>query len=82
MIGQSNGNISKLEEILGLEKGILGNNPVRIDVDNPIGLRLPDGNELGANPLWIPGGRTKGGILEATVNQIQQGTYSVHYILK
>lgn len=39
-------------------------------------------NELGANSLWIPGGKTPGNILEATVDQIQQETYSVHYILK
>ena len=36
---------------------------------------MPDGNELGANNKWAPGGRTSGGINEATVNQIQVGTY-------
>ena len=36
---------------------------------------MPSGYELGANELWIPGGQTSGGILEATVDQIQPGTY-------
>ena len=52
----------KLEDLLGLDRGALGNNPVRIDVDNPTGLRMPDGNELRANNQWIPGGVTSGGV--------------------
>ncbi len=70
LIAQAAGNPRKLEELLGLDSGILGNSPVRLDINNPTGLRMPDGNEFGANTNWIPGGKTSGGILEATVDQI------------
>jgi hypothetical protein len=43
---------------------------------------MPDGNEFGANDKWIPGGKTSGGIFEATVDQIQPGTFTVNSILK
>jgi len=43
---------------------------------------MPSGNEFGANDKWIPGGKTSGGIFEATVDQIQLGTYSVNTIFK
>jgi hypothetical protein len=76
LIQQAGGDISKLEDLLGLNRGDLGPNPFRIDVNNPIGLRMPSGNEPGANEFWIPGGKTSGGIFEATVDQIQLGTYT------
>jgi hypothetical protein len=60
LVQQSGGNIQKLEKLLGLEQGTLGNNPFRIDIENPVGLRMPDGNESGANYFWIIGGRTSG----------------------
>jgi hypothetical protein len=81
LLQQSGGNIQKLEDLLGLERGTLGNNPVRVDIGNPIGLRMSDGNELGANNLWIPGGKTSGGLLEATINQVQPGEYVVGSIV-
>ncbi len=71
LIAQSGGNVHKLEDLLGLKRGDLGDSPFRIDVDNPSGLRMPSGKEPGATELWIPGGKTSGGILEATVDQIQ-----------
>jgi hypothetical protein len=82
LIQISNGNIQKLEELLGLEKGYLGSNPIRIDIKNPTGLRMPNGNELGANEKWLPGGKTLGGILEATVDQVQTNTYQISNIFK
>ena len=75
LIAQAGGNVNKLEDLLGLDRGTLGANPVRLDIENPSGLRMPSGNELGANEKWIPGGKTSGGTLEATVDQIQPGTY-------
>ncbi len=42
---------------------------------------MPNGNEFGANEKWIPGGKTSGGILEATVDQIQLGTYVTSPVL-
>ncbi|HET6991442.1 MAG TPA: hypothetical protein VFJ43_08970, partial [Bacteroidia bacterium] len=73
LILEANGSISSLENLLGLTPGELGNNPIRIDISSPSGLRMPNGNELGANNQWIPGGETSGGIPEATVDQIQPG---------
>ena len=75
LIKQANGDARKLEELLGLKEGDLGSSPFRIDVNKPSGLKMPSGNEVGANEHWIPGGRTSGGIFEATVNQIQLGSY-------
>jgi hypothetical protein len=76
LIQQAEGDISKLEDLLGLNRGDLGVNPQRIDVQTPPGLRMPDGNELGTNQQWLPGGKTSGGVNEATVNQIQPGSYT------
>jgi len=41
--------------MLGLSKGDLGDVPVRIDISNPTGLRMPSGNEAGANNFWLLG---------------------------
>lgn len=56
VIAQSGGDVSKLEEILGLNPGDLGTNPVRVDIPNPQNIRMPSGNEAGAWPgYWTPG---------------------------
>lgn len=77
LIARAGGNVAKLEELLGLPLGSLGNNPVRIDIENPTGLRLPSGNELGANSQWIPGGYTSGGLLETIIDPPVIGAYVV-----
>jgi hypothetical protein len=33
-------------------------------------IKVPSGNERGANAEWIPGGYTKGGLPEAAVPQV------------
>ncbi len=43
---------------------------------------MPSGNEFGANNNWMPGGKTSGGILEATVDRIQPGTYYFNIVFK
>ncbi|ROR31748.1 hypothetical protein EDD66_101366 [Mobilisporobacter senegalensis] len=68
IIQAANGDVSKLEQLLSLESGTLGDSPVRLDIAEPHGVRMPSGNELGANDQWIPGGSTGGGIPEATIN--------------
>ncbi len=80
LIKQAGGDVYKLEDLLGLDRGMLGSKPMRIDVDVPSGLRMSHGNEVGANNKWIPGGRTSKGILEATVDQIQQGTFITKFV--
>ena len=75
-VAKSGGNVSAMETLLSLEPGTLGTSPVRVDIPSPSGLRMPSGNELGANPQWIPGGLTQGGVPEATINPAAPGTYS------
>jgi hypothetical protein len=77
LITQSGGDVAKLEELLSLEPGTLGSNPVRVDIESPEGLRMPSGNEFGANSQWIPGGYTGGRITEATIDPAVPGTYTV-----
>jgi hypothetical protein len=76
LIEESAGSVRKLEELLGLDAGYLGNAAYRLDVTTPLNIRMSDGNELGANTFWIPGGLTSGGIMEATIDQIKEGTYT------
>ena len=63
-----------IESELGFPKDYLkkGGGLVRIDIEDTIGLdvRIPSGNETGANDLWIPGGYTSGGVPEAVTNTI------------
>ncbi len=69
--------------MLGLEEGSLGNSPVRIDIDSPEGIHIPNGNEAGSrwNTNWRPGGYTYPcGIPEAVANQIPEGSYTVNPI--
>ena len=74
VIQNSNGNINYIEEKLGFPKGYFkyGGGLVRIDIEDLSGLdlRLPSGNETGANSLWIPGGETSGGVPEAVLNTV------------
>lgn len=76
IIVQANGDIRILEQLLGFDPGYLGDDPVRIDIASPQGLRMPSGNEFGTNEFWLPGGYTSGGIPEAIIDQIQPGTYT------
>jgi len=78
LIKQADGDVRILEELLGFDSGYLGDRPVRIDISNPSGLRIPSGNELGSNEYWIPGGYTSGGIPEAIIDQPQLGDYAVN----
>ncbi len=80
LIQIADGDVSKLEQLLGFDKGSLGANPVRVDIDSPNGLRMPSGNELGANNLWKPGGYTSGGIKEAVIDPAHIGTYQINNV--
>lgn len=59
LIAEAGGDVAKLEKLLSLDPGTLGTNPVRLDIQNPSGLRMSSGNELGANSQWIPGGQDR-----------------------
>ncbi|GAB4587642.1 WXG100-like domain-containing protein [Nocardia sp. IFM 10818] len=65
------GDRAALEKALGLQDGFLQNNTlVRVDIPDPNahGLRIPSGNEAGANSQWIPGGRLPGDAREAIID--------------
>jgi len=71
LLKRSGGDYGKVETELGLEPGTLTNGNTVIAYIAPQdlqGLRVPDGNEIGANKNWIPGGYTSGGVPEATVD--------------
>lgn len=68
---RTGGDLQKIEEALGLTPGQLQDGDTMILYIAPehlMDLRMPDGNELGANDNWLPEGRTSGGVSEATVN--------------
>lgn len=75
LIKRSNGNVAKLERMLGLDVGYLGKSPVLIDIPSPSRVRIPTGNEFGASPLWRAGGQTSGGIPEAIIDPVRPGDY-------
>ena len=74
VIKKANGDISIIEKELGFPEGYFsdGGGLVRIDVEDISGLniRMPSGNETGANSLWLPGGYTSGGVPEAITDTI------------
>lgn len=71
ILRDSQGDTELIEESLGLPKGFLSdNNLVRVDIPDPekANIRLPSGNEAGANPQWIPGGKLPNGNSEAVID--------------
>lgn len=65
------GDLRAMENELGLPRGFLdSNNVVRIDIADPgdFNLRIPSGNEAGANEQWIPGGVLPNGSSEAVID--------------
>lgn len=72
------GDIGKLEQLLGFDLGYLGRSLVRVDIPNPVGYRIPSGNEFGTNNFWRPGGLTwPGGLPEAVIDPLPVGSYVV-----
>jgi hypothetical protein len=60
VLDYAKGDRGRLEDALGLQRGELGSAPlVLVTIPHPdkYNLRLPSGNEAGANQKWIPGGR-------------------------
>lgn len=78
VIQVSDGDPRKLEKLLSLEEGALGDMPVIIDVFEDYIVRIPTGKEKGANRHWVPGGYTMEGIPEAVVDSIKEGHYLVY----
>ena len=59
-----------MEQALGLPDGYLNDKVVRLDIPKTDGLdlRIPSGNEAGANEQWIPGGHLPTGVSEAVLD--------------
>ncbi|MEQ5840473.1 hypothetical protein N0A02_13660 [Paraburkholderia acidicola] len=71
LLASARGNSAALEEALGLPTDALSNNVLyRIDIPNPqeLNLRMPSGNEAGANSQWISGGYLPDGNVEAVID--------------
>ena len=78
LLAKAGGDIAKIEKALGIPPGAwAGETLVRIDVKAPKehNLRLPSGNEAGANELWIPGGKLPTGQAEAVVDNLIKGSF-------
>ncbi|MFC7431516.1 MULTISPECIES: hypothetical protein [unclassified Agrococcus] len=70
MLIETGGDQELMERALGLNPGDLDGDLVRVDVPNPFdhGIRMPSGNERGANEHWLPGGTLPGGISEGVID--------------
>lgn len=69
VINSSEGDMRFIEEKLGLDDGYLNSGNIGFaEIPSPKGVKIPSGNEPGANPQWMPGGYTSGGIPEAIVD--------------
>ena len=74
LIQETGGDPRKLEQALGLPEGTLdGDSLVRVDFEGDR-VKMPDGNEFGANSQWEPGGKTSGGVDEAVIDGIPPGS--------
>jgi hypothetical protein len=78
LISAANSDPQKLAASLGLPPSALKDaSPLRIDIQSPqnAGLRMPSGNEAGANSMWIPGGKLPDGSSEAVINASKVAPY-------
>ena len=80
---RSHGELSRIEHELGIPAGAWKHRVlVRIDIPKPkkLKLRMPSGNEVGANVLWLPGGLLPTGYKEAVIDRIPKGRYKASLI--
>ena len=80
---RSHGDLSRIEHELGIPAGAWKHRVlVRIDIPKPkkLRLRMPSGNEVGANVLWLPGGLLPTGYKEAVIDRIPKGKYKATQI--
>lgn len=71
LMESTGGDRSRLEQALGLPDGYFSTyEVVRVDIPDPrsYDLRMPSGNEAGANDKWIPGGFLPEGMPEAVID--------------
>jgi hypothetical protein len=71
LIESAHGDPVALARSLGLpEDYFVENHVVRVDIPDPqdYNLRVPSGNEAGANEYWLPGGFLPDGVSEAVID--------------
>ncbi|MBD8513419.1 hypothetical protein IFO68_12135 [Photobacterium sp. CAU 1568] len=71
VLSESKGDLRIVEKKLGLDMGYLGDSDtmaVFIKPEEMKNIRMPSGNEGGANGQWVPGGYTSGGVPEAVMD--------------
>lgn len=71
ILKEAGGNLKIVEQRLGLDPGTLKDGDTLIAYvkrEDATGLRIPTGNEGGANDRWVPGGYTSGNVIEAVVD--------------
>jgi hypothetical protein len=80
LIARTGGDQVLMERELGLRPGDLDPPLVRIDFHSPHdhGVRMPSGNEAGANEHWLPGGTTPGEVSEGVLD-VGNATVDVDY---
>jgi hypothetical protein len=73
LMAQTGGDHAALERALGLPEGYLNDSAIRVDVPDlrDYDLRVPSGNEAGANDQWLPGGFLPQGMPEAVIDGAQ-----------
>jgi hypothetical protein len=85
ILKKANGDIAIIEAELGIEPGTWKNKNgiFRVDINNPeeLNLRMSNGSESGANPLWEPGGFTSGGRPEAVINQVPATHFNAYPVI-
>ena len=79
LLEQANGDMNYLEAALGYDTGFFSDNIImRVDVTSPVSVRMPSGNEAGANSNWIPGGILPTGFTEGVIDV----TTTTEYVAK
>ena len=81
---EAGGDTAVWEKRLSFDEGYFKNQGglVRIDIINfgDLHLRIPNGNEAGANDYWIPGGWTIGNTPEAVTDRIPKTRIIVRFL--
>ena len=68
VIKDSDGDIKKIAGALGLRESTLDpDDLLLVEIPPSKDIKIPSGNEIGANENWLPGGLTSGGIPEAVM---------------
>ena len=84
LLQKANGRLVFIETELGIPAGLWKNHELlRVDIHRPkkFHLRIPSGNETGANDLWIPGGKLPNGYSESVIDPIPKGKYTETIII-